>query len=539
MNGEGGGGGGRGSIALRAVIVGAGTIASRVLGAARDSVMAAFLAADATDAFVVAFTIPNALRQILGEGAASAAVVPIFTQVKEQDGFEAARTFYGKLRGAMALVLLLVAVAGVAAGPWLAWLYAPGYASVPGKLELTGQLTRVVFPYIFFMGMAATGAGALQAMGRFAVPSFAPMLLNVAMIAAPFAFAGVAAWLGLPLVGAFAVGALVGGFLQLAAQWPALARVRLAGGLRLDLRDPRIRQVAKLMAPLLAGMAVYQINLALSRLLASYLPAGSQSFLYYGSRIVEIPQGVFALAIGTAALPSLAALHARGEIPEMKRTFAYALRLSMFVALPATVAILVLAEPIVVSLYARGHFGREMVVETARSLVWQASAVWVVSAIRQVLPVFYAAKDTRTPVLASALSLLVYLACGTSLMGPMGHAGLALAVSIGVAAQLVFLLVGARWRLGLLGLRSVGVSCVRQLGASAVMGAAAWGVARLGDWSRGGTLHNVLVLGAAVTAGGLVYAATAYLFRVPELRELLDALRRRRARRAGPASPPG
>ena len=371
--------------------------------------------------------------------------------------------------------------------------------------------------------------GGLNALRRFAVPAFAPALLNVALIAAAFWFGSAAAGLGLPAIGALALGALLGGLLQVLAQLPALRAVGLLRWPRPRLDDPDVRKVFRLMTPLLAGLGVYQLNVMLGRLLATFLPAGAPTYLYYGQRLVEVPQGLFAIAIAAAALPTLADLRNRGAHEEALVVFRDALRLTLFLAVPSTVGLMVLAHPIVAVLLGRGYYGSHEVLETSRSLVMQAAGVWAIASVRTVVPLFHAHNDTRSPVLASAINLLTFAAVGLATMGVWGHVGLALALSAAGAAQLIALLLLLRRRVGPLGLTPVVASTGRVTMAAGALGAVAYAVAMLGDWSQGGNdVRNVIVLAAAVFAGALTFAAAAALLGVPEIRVLAAAIRRRR-----------
>ena len=523
------GAGERTAITRRAGIVAAGTFSSRILGAVRDAVIAAMFALTATDAFWVAFTIPNALRSLLGEGAVSGAFVPVFSEVREKEGFARARRFYASLSGVMLVVLLAVSVLGVLLAPLIVTLYAAGYEDE--RLSLTVGLTQIVFPYIFLMGLAALGMGALNSMKRFAVPAFAPALLNVALIAAAFALAPAVVELGWPAIYALSVGALVGGVLQVGAQLPALRRADLWEWPRFGLSDPYVKKAFRLMVPLLAGLGVYQVNVMLSRLFASFLPEGAQSFIYYGQRVVEIPQGMFAFAIATAVLPTLSDLRSRGDAEAVKKTFSFALRLNLFIAIPATAALVLLAQPTVAVLLGRGEFEPWMVRETARSLAWQAAGVWAVASVRTVVPMFHAYNDTRSPVICSAVNLAVFVAVSLALMGPWRHVGIAAAFSAAAVAQLGALLYLLRRRVGPIGLREVIGSSVRMGLAALVMAGVAWGIASFGEWGRGGNdPQNIFLFVGAVVGGAAVYLVTARILRAPELDDLVLALRRRAKR---------
>jgi putative peptidoglycan lipid II flippase len=517
-----------GEIVRRAGVVATGTLTSRILGAVRDAVVAAVFALGATDAFWLAFTIPNALRVLLGEGAVSAAFVPVFTEVRERESMARAKQFYGNLIGAMAVVLLVVTVLGIACAPWIVKAYAWGFQRDEALFETTVALTRLLFPYIFLMGISALMMGALYASKRFAAPSFAPALLNICLIAAALLLAPMLVELGWPAIFALAVGALLGGALQIIAQLPSLRKANLIVRPRIGFGDIHVRKCARLMVPLLAGLGVYQLNVLLSRLFASFLPTGSVSYLYYGQRLAEIPQGMFALAIASAALPSLSDAVAKGDEEEAKRLFRHALRLSLFVAVPAAVALAVLAEPTATVFFGRGRYDAAAIHETTRSLVWQAAGIWAVASVRTIVPMFHAHNDTRTPVIASAFNLVAFVALSLVLMGPMQHAGLAAATTAAATIQLVALLWLLHKRSGDLGLAEVNASVLRIVVASAVMGAVVWTGASLGQWSNGGNdPRNVAVFGATVVIGLLTYLGVAAALGSPELRDLKAAIERR------------
>jgi putative peptidoglycan lipid II flippase len=281
------------------------------------------------------------------------------------------------------------------------------------------------------------------------------------------------------------------------------------------------------------GVGVYEINILLTRLFASYLPSGSQSYLYYGQRLAEIPQGMFALAIASATLPSLADLRNRGEHDTAKKTFVYSFRLSLFVAIPASMALAVLAQPIVTVLFGRGAFGSFQIMETARSLVWMAAGVWAVASVRSVIQMYFAYNDTRTPVLCSALNVAVFAGLSLSLMGPMRHMGIAAATSAGALVQLSALLILLRRRIGRFALGEVLAGALRCVVAAGAMAGAVHGVALLGRWERGGNDPlNIAVLVGAVVSGIAVYLIGARLLRCPELEELRSAMAGKRKRSA-------
>ncbi len=512
----------------RAGLVAAGTLLSRVLGAVRDAVIAATFPLVQTDAFVVAFTIPNALRQVLGEGAMSAAVVPLLAEARQRRGEAAARALAGSLLGTLGALLLLVVLAGILLAPVLVALYAAGYLQEPARYAMAVRLTRWLFPYLGLVGLGTVAAGALHTAGRFAVPSAAPALLNVALVAAPWLFAPVALALGGPEVLALALGALLGGTLQCALLLGSARRRGLLGRVRFAPRDPAVREAFRRLGPLAFGLGVYQLNLVASRLLASFLPHGAQSYLYYGQRLVEIPQGMLALAVATASLPTLSALGSRGEGERAYRVLRWGLRTTWFLATPAAALLLALAEPTVAVVFGRGHFGAEAIAETARSLRWQAAGVLAVSSVRTLVPAFHARGRTGLPVLASSANLLVFVTVALLGMGALGHVGIALATAAASTVQLGVLVVALRRLAGPLGAGELLGSLLRTGLASAGAAAVGWWVARGGSWSEGGSAANVVRLGLAGVAAAGAFLLAARVLGMRELTEVLAVVRRRR-----------
>jgi putative peptidoglycan lipid II flippase len=516
----------RRKLAGRAGVVGLGTLLSRVLGLFRDMTLAAVFGRAETDAFFVAFTIPNALRQLLGEGAVSSAVVPVLSAKLTNETEADAQAFFAKLRAVSLVALTVVTALGVAfAGP-LCELFASGYHARPGEFARTVSLTRIVFPYLLFMGSAALGMAALNAKRRFAVAAFAPGLLNVSFVACAFLLPGPLERAGMDPAWAMGIGALVGGVLQVAAQIPALKRLGYASTPRLSgaLRDPAVRDVLARLAPMMFGIGVYYVDLVLSRRFLSELPQGSQSYFSWAMRLCDFPQGIFVMALSTAALPSLSTFAAKKEWGELRKTYAHGMRLALFVAVPCSVGLAVLGEPIVRALFERGAFDAIASHETARALLWQGGAVWTVAVVRQVVPVYYALGDTRTPVIVSAIDLVAFIVLAVTLQGPWGHAGISAAVAGSSAVQMLLLVVLLRPKLGGLALRDVGASVARTLLASAIAVVCAYSVARLV-----GVRSHVVPGIAAVAVFGVVFGVVAWSVRSAELEEIFRAVRRRLA----------
>jgi putative peptidoglycan lipid II flippase len=517
-----------GLLARRAGLVAVGTFASRVLGLVRESVVAAMFSVAATDAFFIAFTIPNTLRMVLGEGAVANAFVPVFSQVRTRQGEIAARSFLARFTGALGSLLVLTTLLGIVCAPLIALGYAGGLRGEPVRFALVITLTKLMFPLLLLAGVGALCTGVLNVLGNFTVPALAPALQNIAMIAAPFLLASTLPAHGLDPILSLAYGALVGGVLQILVQLPALRRLSLLPRPRLVAGDPDVRRALGLMAPLTLGLGVYQLNMLLSRLFASFLPAGSQSYLNYGQRVIEIPQGMFALAVASAALPTLARLRNEGKHEELLTLFRYSLRLTMFIAVPSSIALFALAEPIAAVLFGRGAFQATQILETGRSLAVQGLGVWAVAGVRSVIPMFSAHQDTRTPVIASALNLITFLAAMAALIGPFNHVGIAAANCIAAAVQLLVLLSLLRKHTGPLGLGPVARSTGRVALASLGMAAAARYAASRFDWTRPSSelsriAQLALVGGIALT----VFVLLSLLLGSPELGELGRAVRRR------------
>lgn len=516
-------------------LVGALTLVSRVLGLARDAVIAAFFPKRLTDAFFVAFTIPNVLRRLLAEGALTIAFIPTFTDYHRHRSSREARELVHSAFTTLCVVLLAVSVAGVLAAPILVRLFAWGYADDPEKLTTAVRLTQVMFPYIFFVSLTALAMGVLNTLGHFAAPALSPALLNLAMIGSVIGLSHLLDRLGIPTIYSLAVGVIIGGAFQFALQVPLMARFGYRPRLRWNPSHPGVKKVVRLMGPAVFGLALYQLNVLLARLLASFLQHGAVTYLYYAQRLIEFPMGVFAMAVATAATPTFSAHVRAGDIGRMKEALANSLRLTLFIVLPSMAGLIFLGKPLIMAFFQRGEFTYSMTVSTYRALVGFTAGLWAAASIRQIVPAYYALDDSKTPVKAAGVALAVYLASGLAMMGPLGHVGLALAVSASSTVNFAILALVLRARLGRLGWRFVAFSVLRSGLAAAVMGGGLHLLARLGRWRQGiGLPRNQLVLAGCLLLAALLYFGTAAVLRSPELEELLVSVRRRR--RAGRSS---
>ncbi|MBP8004951.1 MAG: murein biosynthesis integral membrane protein MurJ [Elusimicrobia bacterium] len=493
------------------------TLLSRVLGYVRDAlVAAAFGGGGLTDAFYAAFRIPNLLRRLLGEGPLTAAFVPLFTHRLETGEGGEARRFFQTLFSTLGLLLTGLVILGIVFAPQLVGVVAWGFRTDPEKFDLTVRLTRVMFPFVLFVCLAAVSSGALNALGHFFVPALAPAMLSVAEIA--FIFFLFKLWTN-PLDG-LAVSALVGGVLHFAVLLPLLHREKMPLRWHWEPRHPEVRRVGLALLPAVWGLSVDQISAFIDTLCASFLMEGSVTALYNSNRLMQLPLALFGIAMSTAALPSLSASLARGDARETKETLNLSLRLVFFTVVPAMVGLIALGTPIVQILFEHGRFTPRATALTASALAGYALGLPAYAAVKVLASAFYAMKDTRTPVRVANISMGVNIAGNLMLMGPWGVGGLAFATAIAsvVNAALLFWLL--RRRLGLLGGRRLALSLARAAAASLFMGLAAWA------WTRWGFGPPALRVTVAVAGGAALYFALARLLRSEESVHLTGLFRR-------------
>jgi putative peptidoglycan lipid II flippase len=485
------------------------TLLSRIAGLIRDIVFAGLLGASigiAADAFYVAFRIPNFLRRIFGEGAFSQAFVPVFTEYKTRNTQEEVREFLDRMAGIFGLVLFVVTLAGVLAAPIIVYALAPGFAGE--KYDLTVAMLRITFPYILFISLVGMAAGILNTYGRFAAAAFTPVLLNLSLI-------GAALWLAPRMqnpVMALAWGVFIAGVAQLLFQLPFLARLGLLPRPRLKRGHDGVARVFKLMLPAIFGVSVAQINTLINTILASFLVTGSVSWLYFSDRLMEFPLAVFGIALATVILPSLSHQHTTGDKHEFSRLLDWALRWVFLIGVPATVALMLLAGPLLVTFFHYGAFNEQDVRMSAQALIAFAAGLLGFILVKVLAPGFYARQDTKTPVRVGMIAMGVNIVLSVSLVFTLKHVGLALAISVAALVNAALL-----YRL----LRQHGVYLpepgwpryfLRIALASMLMGMLlAWGVGDLGAWLKAGVAARTLRLTALVVGGALVYAASLLL----------------------------
>ncbi len=420
-------------------VTGGMTLVSRISGLVRDVVFAGLIGAGATaaaDAFYTAFRIPNFLRRIFGEGALSQAFVPVFAEYRTRTDAAETRAFVDQLTGVLGVILFVVTLIGVIAAPLLVMVLAPGFLADPHKYDLTVQMLRIIFPYLLFVSLVALSAGVLNTYGRFGAASFTPVLLNLSLI-------GAALWLAPrlnePVVG-LAWGVFIAGVVQLLFQVPFLRGIGMLPRPRLSLGHVGVRKVGRLMLPAIFGVSVAQINLLVNTFLASFLVTGSVSWLYYSDRLMEFPLGVFAIALATVILPSLSRKHARQSTKEFSHLLDWALRWVAIIGIPASVALIVLAVPLLSTLFQYGKFSAHDVIMSAQALMAFAMGLLGFTLVKVLAPGFYARQDTKTPVRAGTISVAANIILSCVLVYPLKHVGLAAAVSLAafVNAGLLF-----------------------------------------------------------------------------------------------------
>jgi len=484
------------------------TLVSRVLGFVRDLLIArAFGAGLATDAFFVAFRIPNLLRRLFAEGAFSQAFVPVLGEYKARQSAEDTRTLLDSVATMLFLALVVAAALGVAGAPLIVHISAPGFADEPEKFALTVELLRITFPYILFISLVALAAGVLNSWSRFAVPALTPALLNVSFIVAALFFAEHFD----PPVLALAWAVFAGGVLQLAFQLPFLARLGVLPRWRLRLRHPGVTRILKLMAPAVFGVSVAQISLLINTIFASFLVSGSVSWLYYADRLMEFPAGVLGVALGTILLPSLSKAYAQTDAEATARLLDWGLRMCLLFAIPAAVALAVIALPLIATLFHYGRFGAEDAWMTRQALIAYSVGLVGLILVKILAPGFYARQNIATPVRIAVLTLLATQAMNLAFIVPLKHAGLALAIGLGAClnAALLFRMLRKQgiyraqpgWPRFFA--RVLGSVALMALALHFAMGPAQWWLAATG-LQKAPALTGLVLLGVTVYGGSLL-----------------------------------
>jgi putative peptidoglycan lipid II flippase len=506
------------------------TLASRITGLARELLMASLFGASAmTDAFNVAFRIPNLFRRLFAEGAFSQAFVPVLTASKQQHGDAATHQLVDRVATVLAGVLLLTCVIGVAGAPILVWAMASGLQQSPRGFEAAVFMTRWMFPYIAFMSLVALAAGVLNTWKRFALPAATPVLLNLAMIAAMVWGSPWLAGHGLEPIYALTAGVMLGGLLQLGAQIWGLHRLGMLPRIRLGWSawreawaDPGTQRIARLMAPALLGVSVAQVSLLINTQIASHLATGSVSWLSYADRLMEFPTALLGVALGVVLTPQLAAARAADDKEAYAALLDWSLRLVLLLALPCAVALLTFSKPLVAVLYHYGAFTERDVAQTTLALTGYGVGLVGLVAIKVLAPGFYASQDIRTPVKIAVVVLVVTQLLNTVLVPWLQHAGLALSIGLGACLNALWLLIGLMRRGSYRPAPGWGLFATRILAASSLLAVFLLLAASAVDWTglRSHSLQRIGLMALVLLGSSAIYFVALRLFGLP-LRPLL------------------
>jgi putative peptidoglycan lipid II flippase len=503
--------------------VAAPTLVSRVLGYIRDLLQAYYLGTGTgADAFIIASTIPNLFRRLTGEGAMTPAFVPTFTELKGGSDGRRLWRFGNVFFWDLALIMAVMTGLGVLCAPGLVKVIAHGFGDVAGKWGLTIFMTRIMFPYLFFITLAALASGILNSFGRFFIPASTPILFNIVIIVAVTGWARDAREPAL----VFAAAVVIGGILQLALQVPFLWKEGMRFTFGVSFRDPMVRRVGRLMVPGIFGASVYQVNFALSRMIASGLEKGSTSALYYASRIEELTLGLFSIALAAALLPAFSEHVAARDIGELKKTLGFSLKLTAVVSFPAAAGLMALNVPIIRTLFERGRFDSGSTTVSSACLLLFALGLPFVSGVKVVAPAFFSLKDTRTPVVIGIVVMVVNTAASLLLMGPLRVGGLALSLSVSQALNFVLLLLWLERKIGSMGTALWAVPAAKSAAAAVLMGIVlrlAWPLLRV---DGAAFLVRAAALAGAIVAGILIYVALIRLISPADLRSVVGLLRK-------------
>jgi putative peptidoglycan lipid II flippase len=530
------------NVARDAGVVSLAVMASRILGLVRDQVFAIFFGAGLQyDAFLTAFRIPNLLRDLFAEGALSAAFVTTFSQTLETKGEKEAIKLSNRIATLMVLVVGAISIVAWLQAPALVYALAPGFFGVPGKADLTVQLTRVMIPFLLLIALAAQAMGMLNARNIFGIPALASAFFNVGSILGGL-FLGfvIGPFIGLSDIEGMAFGTLLGGLLQFTVQWPSLIKIGFSYRPMLSLTDPGVRQIMRLMAPAIIGTAAVQVNVFINTNFASSIvdPAtgavvnGPVSWLNYAFRFMQFPIGVFGVAIATATLPRLSRSTARNNVVEFRETLAHSLALVFLWCIPSAVGLAILGRPIVALIFEHGKFTAFDTVQTANALAAYSIGLAGYAAVKVLSPAFYALNDARKPMLISLASIAVNYLMNSLLVRPFGHVGLAFSTSTVALVNFLLLALLMRRRLGRLEGRKLGRTILLVGTASGVMASAAWVMSELATVLpvNGFPLHCVQVV-ASLASAAIVFYLVCRSLKIKELDDAVNAIGGRYLRR--------
>ncbi len=512
-------------VAKAAGVIGAATMISRIFGLLRDVVVAALFGAGwKTDAFWIAYRIPNMLRRFLAEGSLTISFVPVFTQYLQKKSKQEALELASIVFTILSITLVLVTLLGILLSPFIVGLIAPGFIKEAEQFNLAVFLNRLMFPYIFFVALLALCMGILNAFRHFAAPALSPVMLNIAMIGAAFTLRDCFA----EPITALAIGVIIGGALQLAMQWPFLVKFGVKLKLKVDLQHPGIRKIGILLVPAIFTASVNTLNVFVGSILASLLPSGSITYLFYADRVMELPVGVFAIALGTATLPSFSRHAADNNVDELKSSISFSLRLMLFLIIPASFALMALSQPIIFVLFQRGAFDPQAAILTSQALVFYTLGLWAFSVHRIFISSFYSLQDSKWPMKAAIISFVVNLIASLALMYPMKHNGLALASSLAVMSNVIILAWVLKKKIGKFVDKAFCVSLSKTILSSIIMLLSIMLVDHYISWKMMSEfVDKLLYLVISISVGASVFFISAYLLGSREIHALVNLVKKR------------
>ena len=504
------------------------TFISRVLGFLRDVIIAFYLGATGfSDAFYVSFRIPNLLREIFAEGSMSSAFIPVISEYNVKEGREGAKRLVRVIFTFLLVLVGGVTILGIVFTPQIVAVIAPGFLKDPEKFSLTVSLTRVMFPFLLFMSLASLVMGALNTRGVFFIPTLAPALLNVVMVATVVLLVPMMT----PMMAA-AVGVTLGGFVQYAFQIPSFFKAGFDFRIEPRFGHPGLKRALVLVLPATVAMGVSQINIVVSNVLASFLPTGSITYLFYATRLIHFPIGIFGVAMGLAVLPTLSEHAIKKDFVSLRQDFSFALRVLFFITLPAMAGLIALREPIVSALFMRGKFDWAATVATADTLLFYSIGIWAMVGVRVLNASFYSMQDTRLPMKSAIISLTGNIVFSLVLIGPLQYMGLALANSLASMLNFSILFYALRKRLRRLEGRRIFASFFKSMVGCLALGVVGFFISRMGLWSLPGMAPGkALWLAAGIIFSFGAYLLVCYLLKSEELGYLFKFIKNRMERK--------
>jgi len=516
------------SITRAAGVMSIATLMSRILGYIKDMILAFYFGATGvSDSFFAAFRITNFLRELFAEGSMSAAFIPVLTEHRVQKGEEEARRLVKITFSFIIIVAGMICVLGILFAPKIVALITPGFLNSPEKFSLTVLLTRIMFPFLLFISLAALVMGALNTKRVFFIPALAPATLNISIIVIVLGFA---ALFKEPVI-TVALGVAVGGLVQFICQLPSFYKNGYRLGFLAQFRHPGLKRMAVLLLPATLALAVNQVYIIVSTILASFLPQGSITYLYYSMRLIQFPIGIFSVSLGMAALPMLSEHAVKGDFDKLRGDFSFALRLLFYISVPAMAGLIALREPIVNLLFQRGTFDYKATQATAEALMFYSLGIWATGGVKIITVTFYSLQDTITPVKVAVVGVVTNLILSLVLMRPLQHSGIALAYAIAFSVNFTILFLFLRKKLERIDIGKIFLSFTRIFFAAGIMGVFG-GVILRGDlWKfTGNSLDKAFYLSGTIALCACIYFFLTYLLRSEECIYIIQIFKKRMSR---------